>query len=112
MGLIEKILGMPYHCEWSSEHFVNPVSGRKFRFDGYFESLNLIVEFNGPQHRVYPNRYHVTDEDFHDLQWRDAEKARQVLASGTLHYLVVHDNEPWEDETYLRGRLRALGYLV
>lgn len=108
LGILSRILGGDPHREWSSDMFVNPRSGRRFKFDGYWESHNLLVEFQGYQHRVYPNRFHRTEDDFIDAQWRDDEKRRQV-AVGTHRYLEVRDDEPWGDETYLRGRLRALG---
>jgi len=111
LGILSRILGCEPHREWSSDMFVNPRSGRRFKFDGYWESHNLLVEFQGYQHRVYPNRFHHTEEDFIDAQWRDDEKRRQV-AVGTHRYLEVHDHEPWGDETYLRERLRALGLPV
>jgi hypothetical protein len=108
MGLIEKILGGPYRREWSSDRYVNPASGRRFKFDGCFEGRKLLVEFQGYQHRVFPNRYHPSREDFDDLQWRDAEKSRQVTADGEYRLLVVQDNEPWRDEAHLRARIAAL----
>ena len=111
LSILSRILGCDPHQEWSSDQFVNPRTGRRFKFDGYWESHNLLVEFQGYQHRVYPNRFHHTEEDFIDAQWRDEEKRRQV-AVGAYRYLEVHDNESWGDETYLRERLVALGIHV
>ena len=111
LSILSRILGCDPHQEWSSDQFVNPRTGRRFKFDGYWESHNLLVEFQGYQHRVYPNRFHHTEDDFIDAQWRDGEKRRQV-AVGAYRYLEVHDNEPWGDETYLRERLVALGIHV
>lgn len=111
LSILSRTLGCDPHQEWSSDQFVNPRTGRRFKFDGYWESHNLLVEFQGYQHRVYPNRFHHTEDDFIDAQWRDGEKRRQV-AVGAYRYLEVHDNEPWGDETYLRERLVALGIHV
>jgi hypothetical protein len=111
LGILSRILGCDPHREWSDDQFVNPRTGRRFKFDGYWESHNLLVEFQGYQHRVYPNRFHRTEDDFIDAQWRDEEKRRQV-AVGTHRYLEVHDSEPWGDETYLCERLRVLGLAV
>ena len=111
LGILSRILGCEPHREWSSDMFVNPRSGRRFKFDGHWESHNLLAEFQGYQHTVWPNRFHRTEDDFIDAQWRDDEKRRQV-AQGTYLYLEVHDHEPWGDETYLRERLRALGLSV
>lgn len=111
LGLLFKILGCNPHQEWSSDQFLNPRTGRRFKFDGYFPSVNLLVEFHGYQHWTYPNRYHHTEDDFLDLQWRDGEKRRQVQASGTFKYLEVREDDPWQDESYLRGRLQSAGVI-
>jgi hypothetical protein len=110
LGLFERVLGAPYQREWSSDKYVNPLSGKRFKFDGCFESLKLLVEFHGYQHRVFPNRYNTSQEGFDRLRERDAEKARQVTTLGEYKILVVHDNEPWQDETHLRERLLEVGF--
>jgi hypothetical protein len=52
------------------------------------------------------------EDEYLDARWRDDEKRRQVMASGTYRYLEVREDEPWQDEVYLRERLRSLGILV
>lgn len=112
LGILSRILGCEPHREWSSEQFVNPRTGRRFKFDGYWESHNLLVEFHGYQHRVFPNRFHHTEDDFIDARWRDEEKVRQVGVVEEYRLLVIHDNEPWGDEAHIRERLRAVGVRV
>ena len=109
LGLLAKILGAEPHREWSSDQFVNPRTGRRFKFDGYFDGVNLLAEMHGYQHYTFPNRYHQTEDDYLDARWRDDEKRRQVTASSTHRYLEVREDEPWQEESYLRERLRALG---
>lgn len=107
LGLLAKILGCEPHREWSSDQFVNPRTGRRFKFDGYFDGVNLLAEMHGYQHYTFPNRYHQTEDDYLDARWRDDEKRRQV--TGTYRYLEVREDEPWQEESYLRERLCALG---
>lgn len=109
LALLSKILGASHHQEWSSDQFTNPRTGKRFRFDGYFPDLNLLVEFHGRQHYVYPTHYHHTEDEYLDLQWRDAEKNRQVLSTTSFRYLEVREDDPWQDEAFLRERLRAAG---
>lgn len=112
LGLLAKVLGSEPHQEWSSDQFVNPRTERRFRFDGYFDGVRLLVEMQGYQHFTFPNRYHRTEDDYLDAQWRDDEKRRQVMASGIYRYLEVRGDEPWQDESHLRERLRALGVVL
>jgi len=52
----------------------------RFRFDGCYPDLKLLVESNGYQHYIYPNIYHRTKEMFEknllydDLKKQEAEK--------------------------------------
>lgn len=99
--------GEPYVQEWRSMVFVNPLSGHRFKYDGFFPhvgSHGLIVEFHGYQHYVYPNVFHKTEDEFRAAQERDRQKAEQVEADGRYLYLVVHENEPYADVEYLRQR--------
>src|SRR5574343_191538 len=47
--------GAPYEMEWETMRFVNPPTGHRFRFDGYFPSHALVVEFYGYQHWTFPS---------------------------------------------------------
>lgn len=105
---VSQILGgAPFEQEWRATVFVNPLSGHRFKFDGFFPTVGphgLIVEFHGYQHYTFPNAYHRTEEDFRAGEARDKAKAEQVLADGRYLFLVVHENEPYTDEAYLRER--------
>ena len=112
LGLLAKVIGAEPHREWSSDQLVNPRTERRFRFDGYFDGMGLLVELHGYQHYTFPNRYHRTEDDYLDARWRDDEKRRQVTASGAYRYLEVREDEPWQDKAYLRERLVDLGVPV
>lgn len=100
-----------FNEEWMSRRYVNPVSGAMFKFDGYYPAHDLIVEFHGYQHYVFPNVF-FPDETYRPL-WeamleRDRVKQKMIEDSGTLHYLCVREDEPYTDLDFLRGRLGTL----
>jgi hypothetical protein len=97
--------GAPYEMEWRSMRFVNPPTGHQFRFDGYFPSHALVVEFMGYQHWTFPSVFIKQREIFDALVERDRVKARLIRESGDLHYLELREDEPYTDERYLRERL-------
>jgi len=97
--------GAPYEMEWRSMRFVNPPTGHQFRFDGYFPSHALVVEFQGYQHWVFPSVFIKQREIFDALVERDRVKARLIRESGDLHYLELREDEPYTDAVYLRERL-------
>jgi hypothetical protein len=109
--------GAVYTQEWWSMQFCNPISGRRFRFDGYFltgSRVNLIVEFHGYQHYTFPNAY-MPDESYLPL-WeamleRDRIKRQMIESSGDLRFLEVREDEDFTNVDYLQGRLVALGVL-
>jgi len=103
----EVLGGAAYIEEWNSADFVNPKTGRRFRFDGFFPDHNLLVEFHGHQHWKFPNTFMKAH---HLLAWdlmleRDQQKEALVRATPGLHYLVVREDEPFWDESHLRSRL-------
>ena len=103
--------GASYVQEWEKVRFSNSKTGHRFRFDGYFEDFNLIVEFHGHQHYEFPNAFMSKEEQrpfWEESCWRDAEKERLALAAG-LRYLVVREDEPYQDVCYLSDRLAELG---
>lgn len=109
----EALGGLPYVEEWKSWDFVNPLSGHRFRFDGYFPDVGLIVEFQGYQHYVFPNAY-MPDESYlpvyEALLERDRIKKSLIDASPNLIYFEVREEEPYIDVMYLKGRLKQLGF--
>lgn len=99
--------GADYIQEWSPPGFINQKTGGRFRFDGYFQNHNLLAEFHGFAHYTFPNPYHRTLDDYQRSQERDRSKQR--MAQGLYHLLVVRQDEPWDDVTYVRGKLAQLG---
>ena len=106
--------GIPYRSEWKSWRFVNPKSGHRFRFDGFFEPLGLVVEFQGNFHYTFPS-YFLPNESYRPVYEaiceRDQIKREMILASPDLHYLEITEEEPYNNSDYLKGRLFQMGIL-
>lgn len=97
--------GVEYQEEWESMAFTNPKSGRRFRYDGFFPSHSLIVEFHGYQHWTFPSVYIKREEIYFALQERDRIKENLIHQHPTLRYFLVREDEPYTDVEYLRHRL-------
>ncbi len=107
LDAVANVIGVPYQMEWKSKRFINPLTGHRFKFDGFFAlapTLALIVEFHGYQHWTFPNVFHRTEADFQAGVERDREKERQVREDGTFRYLVFREDEPYTDPVYIRER--------
>lgn len=111
LDAISKALGSsPYEQEWRSRKFMTP-KGNFYRFDGYFPLFDLIVEFHGWQHWVFPSVYIKKEELYFALQERDRAKENLIHSDPTLRYFLVREDEPYADPEYLRGRLIDEGIL-
>jgi Zn ribbon nucleic-acid-binding protein len=107
LEMVSRILGgASYEVEWSDPRFTNPKTGRRFRFDGYFPSHQLLVEFHGVQHWLFPSTYVTEREEFDALQARDKAKVELAKASG-MQLFSVREDEPYADESFLRNRISS-----
>lgn len=110
LGTVSEALGgAEWIDEWQNRSFTNPESSYMYKFDGFFPDHNLVVEYHGHQHFVWPNAYYKTEEDYLALRRRDAHKRELVLGDPNLKYLEIRFDEPFDDPSYIRGRLFALG---
>lgn len=108
----EALGGLSFEEEWKSWRFVNPLTGHRFRFDGRFPDVALIVEFQGRFHYEFPNAFMVNESYFpayEALRERDRIKRALIHAAPDLIYFEVLEDEPYTDVSYLRGRLVELG---
>jgi predicted transcriptional regulator len=100
--------GASYKAEASFKEYRNPETGFPFLYDGYFVDHDLIVEFHGYQHYIFPNRYHATVDDYKRQVVRDALKRRLVETGGKHRLLEVRFDDPFDDVEWVRGRLSDL----
>ena len=115
LGAVSKALGdLPYKEEWESMRFLNPPTGRRFRYDGYFPDIGLVVEFQGYQHFTFPNVF-MPDEsylpEYEAMRERDRIKRELIEGADDLTFFEVTEEEPYADSLYLAGRLVEAGVL-
>jgi hypothetical protein len=97
--------GASYETEWNDGTFINPKTGGRFRFDGYFPVQKFLVEFHGYQHYTPDSVWLFENgETYEDLVWRDQEKVRQVAADGRFKLLVIREDQRFDDPAYIRER--------
>lgn len=68
----------------------NPKTGRALELDGYNAGLNLAFEYNGKQHRVFPNVFHETENEFIKQQERDKYKMKRCKELG-INLIIIPD---------------------
>ena len=104
----EALGGASYKMEWRKRGWVNPPTGHRFRFDGYFAKQKLVVEFHGHQHYMFPNAF-LPDESYEAeylaMRRRDQIKKQLVEKDPKLTFMEVREDEPFDNVDYLRGRL-------
>ena len=108
----EALDGRSYQEEWKSWRFINPLTGHRFRFDGHFPDIGLVVEFQGRFHYTFPNAYMIDESyrsEWEKLRERDRIKRELITAAPDLTYFEVLEDEPYTSVEYLRGRLFQLG---
>jgi phage/plasmid-associated DNA primase len=52
----------------------NPKTGCPMELDFFDADRSIAIEYDGPHHYEYPNKYHKTKKEFHDQQERDKNK--------------------------------------
>ena len=112
LDAVSKALGdEPFEEEWKDRRFTNPKTGWRYRYDGYFPEVGLIVEFHGHQHFMFPNAFHPRVSAYLAGRERDQHKEQLIQDAEGLHYFMVRYDEPFTDVSYLRGRLVEAGIL-
>jgi hypothetical protein len=109
LDAVSKALGVVgYQQEWRSRQFMTE-KGNPFRFDGFFPTHRLVVEFHGYQHYTFPSVYIKDKEVFLEKQERDRLKKAHIEDDPVLRYFEVREDEPYSDPAYLRARLMEEG---
>jgi len=109
LGAVSEALGgFLWSEEWQSRRFLSK-KGYMYKFDGYFKSHNLVVEFHGHQHFIFPNAFHKSEEEFLQARERDRHKEQLIREAPDLTFMMVRYDEPFTDASYLQGRLFGLG---
>lgn len=88
---LQTIFGLPFN-KCRPRFLKNPESKRNLELDGYNEDLKLAFEYQGIQHRVYPNKFHKTENEHEEQLRRDIFK-KQKCEKYSIHLLVIYDEE-------------------
>lgn len=83
----------------------NPATGRHLELDCYNEELRLAVEYNGVQHYIFPNRFHLTEAEFVDQVARDEVKRSLCDQRGVYLIVVPYSVGVSQIPSYIRDRL-------
>jgi len=94
-----KVWGAKYQWEWSTPEIRNPNTGRMLNYDGYFPSLNLLLEAHGEQHFRYSEAWHGSLEAFRTSRRRDEFKKARAEELG-YGYRVVKFTDPWDTDEF------------
>ena len=68
--------------------------------DIYFPKYNLVVEYHGQQHFIFPNFFHKTKKEFDDAVDRDLLKKKLLLSHGIKLIEWRFDEPLTEDKAF------------
>lgn len=110
--VLQKIFNKPFN-KCRPNFLNNPVTGGKYNLelDCYDERLKLAVEYNGVQHYKYSPFFHKNKEAFMNQKYRDELKHRMCRENGVNLIEVPNTVEVEQIESFIRQRLKRLGYI-
>lgn len=89
---------------------LNPRTGHPLELDAYNAALNLAMEYQGAQHRVFPNYFHKTREEFEYQQYKDQFK-RDRLKELNINLIEISDQISTKQlKPHIIWLLKGLGY--
>tara|TARA_B100000131_G_scaffold252496_1_gene246307 strand:- start:2202 stop:2747 length:546 start_codon:yes stop_codon:yes gene_type:complete len=95
--LISQLLGgAKYEMEATWDWLVTSY-GTSLYADIYFPKHNLVVEYHGQQHFIFPNFFHKTKKDFDDAVDRDFLK-KKLLKNHKIKLIEWRFDEPLTEE--------------
>ena len=106
--VISQILhGAKYEMETTWDWLVTDY-GTMLYADIYFPKYNLVVEYHGQQHFIFPNFFHKTKKAFDDAVNRDLLKKKLLLSHGIKFIEWRFDENLTEDRAFTK--LIAAGF--
>jgi preprotein translocase subunit SecG len=86
-------------------------TGHCLELDCYNARLGVALEYNGYQHRAYPNTWHASRQEFEDQRKRDRLKVVRC-AEEDVRLVVVPDTVPYDElYTYITEELERMGVI-
>jgi hypothetical protein len=107
---ISLMLMFPGHAFQSQrpDWLMNPMTGRNLELDCLSMSLMLAVEYQGAQHKRWPNVFHKTKREFLAQVQRDAYKAKACELVGVKLVCVDSDVAPFDIPMHLYREVSKL----
>jgi very-short-patch-repair endonuclease len=102
LDLISKITNTKYKPQ-KTFNWLKGINNYPLYCDGYFPELNLVVEFDGRQHREPVDSF-GGEERFIVTQQNDRLKDKLIPEQG-LRLLRISSDEAWYDKEYLSNKL-------
>ena len=86
----------------------NPKTGKNLELDMYNEEIQLAIEYQGMQHRVYSPYFHKCEQDFYDQVERDNFKKIRCREVG-IDLICIPDTVRYEElEDYILSELKKI----
>lgn len=105
--VLESIFKVPFQTV-RPNFLKNPSTGKNLELDMYNQDLNLALEYQGAQHRVYTPFFHKRYSDFLDQLERDEYKKKKCKETG-IDLICVPDTVSFDEiETYIINELYKL----
>jgi hypothetical protein len=108
LGVVSEILNEEYEPQKTFDWLIG-FKGFPLFCDGYFPNHELIVEFDGDQHR-YPNEWFGGLKTFNDTKTNDKYKDVLIPRNG-LRLFRISSEEPFWDKEYIRNKLIKNGII-
>jgi hypothetical protein len=116
--ILEKIFNAPFPKKrptWLRNEIRDSKTGtgtmQKLELDCYNDKLKLALEYNGIQHRVYPNTWHSTKKEYKDQKKRDRLKIVRCEEED-VKLIVVPDTVPYEQlYKHITEKLETMGVI-
>ena len=102
LGMIAEILSIEYVPQKTWDWLIG-VGGKNMYCDGYFEKYNLVVEFDGSQHRI-PIKAYGGMEKLKRTQENDILKDK-LFNEHNINIIRIDSREKWYDMDYLKQKL-------
>lgn len=109
LNFISRILNVKYESQMTWE-WLRGNGGKNMYCDGYFKEFNLVVEYDGVQHRKPVSAFGGM-ETFNRQVANDKLKD-QLLNEHGIKLLRIPSNEDWHEEEYITSKLSEIGIEV
>ena len=92
--ILNEIIGEDNYIEEMTWNWLkNKKNRRNMYCDFYIPKLNLVIEYNGKQHYMFVERFHVTEEKYQEQIYRDNLKAKLLREHNVKLEIIRYDQK-------------------